>query len=317
MSKILDTIRFVVENSKHVKINKEKIHEFCKRFKLKKGNFWLENKIYDFKKLNDKDKLHFLLVYNSINFSFWGNPKWSTEYKNKVYSGSFGVLAALAKSIDKNIPILSSEFLEKLEKRNLENILFGNVEIPLFNKRLGILKEIGKKLNEKFKGDFRNLINKSGKDAVKLLELIIINFPSFNDVSVYENKEVLFHKRAQLLVYDINSMFEGTNHYNLSNISKLTASADYKIPQVLRKLGILQYTPKLSKKIDNKIQLQKDSKEEVEIRANMVWAVELMKQILRKKIPDINSSEIDYVLWLKGKETQDNKPHHLIRTIYY
>ena len=57
----------------------------------------------------------------------------------------------------------------------------------------------------------------------------------------------------------------------------------------------------------------KDSEEEVEIRANTIWANELIKKELKKKIPNINSIHVNDHLWLLGQ----CKPYHLTRTTAY
>ena len=57
---------------------------------------------------------------------------------------------------------------------------------------------------------------------------------------------------------------------------------------------------------------------EIEIRANMLYAIELIKEKLHQKGINMNSLEIDNALWLlsKNKEYKE-KPHHLTKTIYY
>ena len=113
-------------------------------------------------------------------------------------------------------------------------------------------------------------------------------------------------------------MFRGKSYGGLKNIDKLTACADYKLPQMLRKFGILSYSLELSKKVDNKREIEQGSKEEVEIRANTIWAVELIKKELEKKIPEINSLHINDYLWLLSQDKSFKcKPYHLVRTTFY
>ena len=61
-------------------------------------------------------------------------------------------------------------------------------------------------------------------------------------------------------------------------MDKITAFADYKIPFILRRLWVLEYSQSLAYKIDNQIEIEKWSDEEIEIRSNTIWAIELMKQ---------------------------------------
>ncbi len=273
---------------------------------------------YNYSKLDDLKKLNYLFVFNSINFCYWGTPKWTVENKGNKYDGAWAMMASLGKAIDDNIPILDAKYLSTLSGDILSRILQGNVAIPLFKERLQILHENGNILAEKYNGQFSKLLQKSNQDALHILEIITTEFPSFDDSAEYEGQKVMFHKRAQLLIADVYRAFNGNGFGDIKNINNLSAFADYKIPQILRKLGVLEYTPELSAKIDNKVQISQGSDEEIEIRSNMIWAVELMKEELKTKTPNITSMEIDSYLWLLGQDkSPDDKPYHLTETIFY
>jgi hypothetical protein len=318
MNRIVETCKFVVENSQHVKINSEKIDEFCNYFSHSHIKHWINESPFNLKKLNPKDRLHFLLVFNSISFSYWGDPKWKIVYYSEEVDGAYGMISAIAKAIENKIPILDAKFLSEIKEDKLSKILEGNVQIPLFEERLNILREIGTTLLNKFDGDFTNLLKKANGDSQKLLSLIIENFPSFEDSSTFNGKRVYFYKRAQLLVADIVQAFNGHEFGKLKNIDKLTACADYKLPFVLRRLGIFSYSDYLADKIDNQIQIDKDSEEEVELRANTIWVVELIKQKVKKKIAYADSIHVNDHIWILGQEKLKNdKPYHLTRTTSY
>lgn len=318
MNQILDSIKPVIKKSTHVRINEGKLKEICLRFNSDKVDYWMNESPYDYSQLDDSNKLNFIFIFNSINFCYWGNPKWTIEYKGKQYDGAWGMIAALGRALDNKIPILDAKFLSVLIKEDLSEILKGNITIPLFNDRLQILRENGKILAEKYNGQFSSVLEKSGNDASKLLEILTTDFSSFDDSAQYGGQKVIFHKRAQLAISDIYRTFKGKKFGDLKNIDQLTAFADYKIPQSLRKLGILEYDSDLSAKIDNKIQISEGSEEEIEIRANTIWAIELMKKELKTKNLNITSMDIDSYLWLLGQNKSPNdKPYHLTETIFY
>lgn len=318
MSKVLESTNFVTERAKHVKIKRSKINEFCKDFDHSHVGHWISEAPYDFTNLNDKEKLHFLLVFNSISFCYWGDPKWTVEYQGERFDGSWGMITALGRAIENKIPVLNMKYLASISDKDFEKITKANVKIPLFEDRLEIIREVGYVMTKKFEGDFSKLIDKAEGDAMKLLNLILLNFPSFSDSSTYKGKTVYFYKRAQLLVSDIYQMFRGKSYGNLKNISQLTACADYKIPQVLRKLRILSYSKELAEKVDKKINILKGSEEEIEIRASTIWANELIKRKLKERIPHIDSIHINDHLWLLGQiKLPDDKPYHLTRTTSY
>lgn len=318
MSKIIDSIKFVVDNSNHIKINELKVNEFCNSFNHEHIKHWIDEAPYKVANLNDKEKLHFLLVFNAISYSYWGEPKWTIKYKRERYDGSWAMIASIGKAIENGMPILDPRFLSNMSKKDFVKLTEGNIEIPLLEDRLNMIREVGKVLIEKYDCDFTNLVNSSNGDAIKLLELLIENFELFKDTSKYNKKHVYFYKRAQLLIADIFQAFQGNGVGKLKNISKITACADYKIPQMLRKFGILEYDEELSKKIDNNVRIPKGSKEEVEIRANTIWAVELIKDNLKDKIKNIDSIHVNDHLWLLSQtKSPDNNPYHLTRTTAY
>ncbi len=61
-------------------------------------------------------------------------------------------------------------------------------------------------------------------------------------------------------------------------MQRLTAFADYKLPQVLRELGIISYDRRLASRIDAMESLRAGCEEEVEIRAMTVWAAEQLEE---------------------------------------
>lgn len=317
---VLDSLRPVIKNSKYVKINLEKIPEVCAKFDAHKTDYWMDESPYSLAHLDDKAKLNFIFVFNSLNFCYWGNPKWAIEYNGKQYDGAWGMIASLGRALAAGVPILNANYLLSLTTEKLAEIFKGNVGIPLFTERLEILRENGRILAEKYGGQFFNVVEKAGYDALALLEILTTDFPSFNDYAEYAGHKIIFHKRAQLVVADVFRDFHGQGYGALTRIDQLTASADYKLPQILRKLGILEYAPDLAAKVDNRILISAGSQEEVEIRANMVWAVELMKGQLLKINPQIRSIDIDSYLWLLGVNSgklSTDKPYHLTRTIFY
>jgi len=142
MNKVLESTKFVYDNSQHVKANSEKIDDFCEYFNNNHIKHWFNEAPFDIKKLEPEDRLHFLLVFNSISFSYWGDPKWKIQYNNEELDGAYGMIGAIGRAIEKNIPILNAKYLSEINETQLTKILESNVQIPLFEERLNILREI-------------------------------------------------------------------------------------------------------------------------------------------------------------------------------
>jgi hypothetical protein len=314
---ILEETKYVVENSDYVKINHKKIEEFSKSFDPDKADHWLNQAPFNFVHFSEEDKLHFLIIFNALSFSYWGDVKWTVEYDDKKEDGAWGMILALGRAIEEGKRVTDFEYCSNISEEEFKHILRGNIEIPLLKERYEILQEIGTNMVKRFNGKARNLIKEADGDALKLLELIINNFPSFSDTSEYKNKKIHFCKRAQLLVADIHQIFNGVSFGKLDNMDKITACADYKLPLILNNLGILEYTPELSQKINNKVEIQKYSAEETELRASVIWAVEFIKEEVKKRNPQIMSFQINDDLWLATQGNKILNPYHRTRTIAY
>ncbi|MCX6780621.1 MAG: queuosine salvage family protein [Candidatus Magasanikbacteria bacterium] len=318
MNTILQSTKFVVDHSEFVKINHDKVFEFAKDFKHENVCHWLSAAPFEFSKLSDEQKLHFLFLFNALSFSYWGEPKWTIEYHGNQIDGSWGLISAIDRGLSENMPLLDFKYCTTISREDFIKLLHGSVEIPLFEERLNFIRQLGTVMCEKYNGDARELLAEAGGNAQKLVEIILKDFPLFTDESEYKGEKIIFAKRAQLLVADIYQMFGGKNFGALKNIDQITACADYKLPQILRRVGIFEYTPQLAEKIDNKIELAHDSPEEVEIRANTIWAVVYIKERVEKMSPGIFSFEVNDHLWLATQEKiAGEKPYHRTRTTAY
>lgn len=310
MLKVLETTKYVTENSEFVKINRKKIKELAEEWKQKK--FRIPPWDYDYHFFDNSWRTcEYLFILDSLNFCYWARDpkkKWRIEYKKGQHlDGYFALAFCLKKAIE-----------DRMNHLDFKKALKGKGKLPFLKKRLKILKENYEILDEKYNGKFVNLIDKCDNDAAKLVSEVVRNFPSFKDEAVYKEKKVYFYKRAQILAGDLYASFKGRKWGRLKNLDKLTAFADYKIPQILRDYGILEYKNNLAKKIDSKKRILQGSREEIEIRASQIWAIEFLKDELEKLGINLRSFEIDWILWHQAQK--DNfrlKPYHLTKTIYY
>ena len=137
-----------------------------------------------------------------------------------------------------------------------------------------------------------NNITKRQERETELFEIIVKNFPDFKDERIYNNKKIYFYELAQLLTSDILLIRERKENIKV-DYTHLVGCSDYKIPQVMRGLGILEYSDKLSNIIDNKKEIEVNSEYEVEIRANMLVAIDLIKKKLENRVCAIDIN--DYI----------------------
>lgn len=320
-AEIIKSIRPVIENLRCLRINEREIRQFCHRRRAAEIELpdWRHDFIYPW---DDEGAADFFLLFNSINFAFWakgGAVKWNIRYAGKRLDGAYGLMGALTRAIEEGIPVLDGKFLAEMTEERLGEILRGEGELVLFRERAEILREVGRGLVERHGGGFRDLLKASRGSAAALARLLVEEFPSFRDVCVIEGgKEVKFYKRAQLAPAMIYQRFRGKGPGAFHDIDDLTVFADYKVPQALRRLDILNYGDKLAGLVDSRSLIPPCSREEVEIRAATIWACELIRHEYAIRGQHVNAATLDAFLWLLAHEkSPDDRPYHLTETICY
>ena len=311
---IVDSIYYVVNHSNYVFINKANISSVLPLLTGTRKTSWLNSDILDLSKLNEEQIILYFLLCESFNFCFWDSDiKWKIEFHGEWYSGSYGVFYAVAKAIENGKLSLDVSCLEKLTMEDLDDIFYGTTSIPLLKERFDILQGLVCEL--KSVPSLTKLFDVS--TDIELLNRIVNTFHNFRDISLYHGKEVYFFKRAILLVGDLSLNVDSISK-KIKDNNQMLGCADYKIPQVLRHFGILEYSKELSLLVDNKQEIPKDGDMEIEIRANMLYCIELIKEELIDQGKDLNSIEIDNALWLLSKNPSvKDRPHHLTKTTNY
>jgi hypothetical protein len=263
----------------------------------------------------------YILVLDSINFCFWPSPgkaKWEIQYGQERLSGYYALAAALTQAARYGVPITEAQYLANLSLDSLTSILGQRGDLQLLEKRLESLREVGSVLLAHYDGDASQLVAAARGSAVDLARLVAGRFSSFKDVAQYRGAPVFFYKRAQIFAADLYGAFGGRDWGGFMDMDALTAFADYKLPQVLRHLDVLRYAPELSEKVDSCTLLDAGCPEEIEIRANTVWAVELIRRELKKRGNTLRAQEIDWILWNLGQDDRFRaRPYHRTVTIFY
>jgi hypothetical protein len=320
MNKLLSSVQFVTENSDHVSINPEAIDSFVANFKATQVDHWMKACPFEYRPLkNTEDEIDRWFLADAQAFCFWGYPaKWTVQYEDKKIDGWWGLLAAMQKAIEVGVPLLDGKYLANMSEDQLNELFDGEPTIPLLSERLTAFRQIGQTLVDKYKGRFHKFLESAPHDATELTLALAGEFAIFRDTASYKGKTVLFYKKAQLLVHDLKEGFPGTKYSEVTGFENLTGEADYKVPAILRKMGILVYDQELASKVDNRTEIYSGSAEEVEIRAGMLVALNLMVEKLKSKYPAINALTLDGILWVMSQsKSSDDKPYHLTLTVDY
>lgn len=281
-----------------------------------------------------------IFVLDALNFCFWtqgDDPdiRWRVEWQGATHDGYAALAAALSRAVAEGVPVWDANWLLHVTANELHHVLRPVArcpEIPLFEDRLAHLHELGDGLHaiQTAYPDVDpvvSLIEQAQGSAVELVREVVARFPSFADVSGWidsetgQEREIRFFKRAQILIADLAGALEGNSLGSFHDLAALTAFADYKVPQVLRRLGILDYAPELAACIQRRELIAAGSPEEIEIRAATVQACERIRQALTVSSPDavpFTATEIDWLLWNQGQSLpKGSEPYHRTVTIFY
>jgi hypothetical protein len=265
---------------------------------------------------------NYVLVLDALNFSFWPDPgaaRWKVAWQGREWGGYWALTAALRRAVEERVPILEAGWLAEISIGQVERLLRGSEGvIPLLDARQAHLQEVGRVLLSRYDGRFVNMVEESRFDAVALTLRLAEELYSFADVARYDDLRVPLYKRAQIAPVDLFGTFEGKGPGRLQRLDELTAFADYKVPQVLRRLGVLHYGAELAATVDSETRIRPGDPLEVEIRAATVDAVERVRRALAVRGTVARAFEIDWLLWgLSQKAHPDDRPYHKTRTVYY
>ena len=296
--------KYVCDNSIDVKINYDKIDNLIELIESSNVTYWLDSNPYNIMDMDVESIINFLLIYHTIgDYCFWGDPKWTINTDKGNLDGSFAIMYIIV-----NRYIQNPNFNMSLDE--FKELLKGNGILPLLEDRYNNLVEMNNYLGN---NSFYNIIKDMTTD-IELLEHIISNLKYFEDISDYNGNKILFYKRAQLLTSDILHVRELKEKIKV-DYTDLIGCADYKIPQVMRCYGMLEFSEYLSHKVDNMIPLDENSSEEVEIRANTLQVINYIYEKLNKKYPRM---DINDFIWLLGQDKSKMiKPYHRTLTKHY
>jgi hypothetical protein len=317
---VLATAKEVSEQSTHVHIDKMALKAFSKMLlgrEVAPGtwapqfHFWGAG----------ESMVSYLLVLDTINFCFWpkkDKPRWEIPYESGWLSGYYALAVALKTALESGFSLADAEYLASLKLDQLRRILGGRGELQLMPERLENLRVLGEVLLREYEGRASHLVQAAGRSAVSLARILAEKLNSFRDIADFQGKKVYFYKRAQLFAADLHGAFGGKEWGSFRDMEELTAFADYKLPQVLRHAGVLTYEADLASKVDQVIHLEPGSPDEVEIRSNTIWAVDLIRRELKQRGKDFSAFEIDWLLWTLGQSDEfRSKPYHRTVTIFY
>ncbi len=247
----------------------------------------------------------FWLTLDAINF---GSGWFPTLRKRAGRSGYFTVAMGVRERFREHGP-WSAEELSALDPADLAATLGQDPGHELMGLYAASLNDLGRHIREDFGGHFSGPVDAARSSAVAFVERLA-GWKGFADSSSYDGLEVPFLKRAQIAAADLDAI--GAAQFG--DLGRLTMFADNLVPHVLRLDGLLRFDPGLVERIERGQLIDHGSREEVEIRACALQAVELMVA----QRPERCAADIDRLLWYRGQESRYKaSPRHRCRCTAY
>ena len=99
LEKIKDSCNYVMDNAEFVTINYAQLNKFIKTIDCKDLKHWLSNNPYNILDLGIENVINFMLLFESIAYSFWGTPKWTIGTNLGEKDGADALLYAMLKFV--------------------------------------------------------------------------------------------------------------------------------------------------------------------------------------------------------------------------
>lgn len=321
---VRSSAKLITSSPAHVRVNPDRLAEFAK---------WvIEHKDYDqleasslhptSQEFSLEELAKFYFVVDTLNFCFWHN---GMEYHDLVRFVKDWFVSEPELFTAKGFREDGQEYLRK----RLRGLFID--ERGQLDERVRLVRETLEVVEGQFGGSYLEVVKRAGFDAVKLMGVLTAHWVGFQDHSVYRGRQVGFYKRGQILVGDLKeallayrksgqvrseaerAILEAMPEEGISRTKELTGFPDYRVPQVLREFGVLEYSKELADLVDAQKDVPAGSEMELEIRGSNIEC--LVRLAEATKLAEI---QIDWILWQWGEKNLDKiKPHHRTLTIFY
>jgi hypothetical protein len=291
-----------------VSIDQAKVHVVAKQLANTPIPSWTNHHV-TVADVGIRQALIFCFVVDALNFCFWPS-EGSIEYADmtRVIAGALrnNELADLQEITEPQIDAWL--------------VIYGGFPVgtswPLGSAiRVRALQELGAAFAAH--GEPEAWLQACNDSALELLNMIIARLPMFQDETALfhngSNQRYCFYKRAQILVADIWGCLD--QKVFSKDIDQVTTFADYRVPQLLRDMGVLCYSAQLEEIVDSKQEIPANTLNEIAIRVGTILAVERLREAMGTPVTSI---EVDWLLWNQGEAQRHTlKPHHRTATWFY
>ncbi len=203
---------------------------------------------------------------------------------------------------------------------------YARCHIPCAKDRYEIMRIALGNLRELYGNSVANVFEDANWDALQLVQILARNFPAVFGDDYYDDPRtgdrIIFESRARrmALMYGGRAQSSEGRLKTLFSIEKIGPISDYRTPQALFAMGILHYSQELREKINAQTIFEKNSHEELSIRAGTLVVVKKfldgINDVRREyKLPQIHMGHLDYFLWSCARALHNR--HHITQTTAY
>ena len=310
MDEIRDAAAAVAAQSQSVRISVVGLERLAADLMRLKPPVWLKAHLAGEPTTPENDPIHYYdgtdrtiaycLLLDAVNFCFWP-AEFVVEMDGQEFgkaSRYHGVAVALTRAFRAGRPLWEPDYLAQLDLPAMQEIFAAKRgEVPLLAERLEKMRNIGQVVAKKYSGDWTQVLTDANRFAPDVVRAVTRDFTAYHDFREYRGFRFPVLKRAQIFVSDLAYLFGNQGLGQMTGLDQLTCFADYRLPQFMRDRGALVYSAQLDDRIAAGEVIPEGSPEEVEIRANTIHVVELLRQRLAKQGCEYSAREIDYLIW--------------------
>ncbi len=243
-------------------------------------------------KMSVQESIRFLLVCDAINYRYVTDDG-AAEYSGDGMKGAGLMVQRVAAAWDR---LRDPMTLARLTDADVAKIFDAAVPMPDISARRKHLNEVGAYFVANPKAGHADWLDEH-KTPVGLALHLARSIPGFNEP---------FLKRAQLFVGMVIGRYRDEPGFPtaFTNAGQLTVYADYVLPAVLYRMGIVRYHPDVERQILQGQPFAANSREEAEIRAATIVAADALKAALiaTGRYPELSILGLDFGLWIQAKE---------------
>ena len=268
--------------------------------------------------LRDGPWFDYAVLSVSVLACLWpppGRRMWSIDHEGERLTDAPALFGAITRWMGPSGRPDLRAFAELGETR-ARRIFAGRGVLQMVPERGVRIARVARALRERWDGACIHLVEEAGWNGPRVVELLAGTLPGYEDEATVEGRRLRFRKLAHLAA----SMMASRSSVPWSGLDSFPVYPDYMLPRFLRHLGVLSYSPALSRAVDLRTEIPRHSREEAAIRWATVYAGHRLTAGLRSEGVSVTGPRLDYFLWSEavlGPDAARMGEHHRTVTLDY